>query len=189
MFQCINVSYATIVLFLSDWFQRNLARNRNVGKTTMSKKQNYQRARRCMGELSQKMLTLASAGKSGVEILRELDITAQQAKKIHYDLIEAGKIAPRTLHFPSGRRTSATEKGIFIPRARLAALGLSMLFPAGQPVKLARTEAGLVIAPDEMATRRVAKSPSGGRSMRRAIGWDGRTETVIALGAADEPNA
>lgn len=158
-------------------------------KNAMTKKKNLKRARRCMSELSQEMLTLAKAGKSGVDILSELDISVQQARKIHYDLIVSGKIPARTLYFPSGRRNYATEKGIFIPRGRLDALGLSAMFPDGQSVKLAATQTGLVIAPDEMATMRVSRSSSGRRSLRRAIGWDGRTATVIALGAVDEPNA
>lgn len=158
-------------------------------KNAMTKKKNLKRARRCMSELSQEMLTLAKAGKSGVDILSELDISVQQARKIHYDLIVSGKIPARTLYFPSGRRNYATEKGIFIPRGRLDALGLSAMFPDGQSVKLAATEAGLVIAPDVTAPRRASVSPRAATFLHRALGWSGRTDNVIALGAADEPNA
>lgn len=145
-----------------------------------------QKGRKNMRELAQAMLTLAREGKSGVEIMAALDITAQQAKRIHYQLIEDGKIEPRTLRFPPARRILATERGICIPRALIEALGLASLFPAGIPVTTFASRNALVIIPD---WSRWSGFSSSTRLMPLALGSDSLTDDVIVMGESDEPIA
>lgn len=152
------------------------------------KKNNQQKGRRSDRALAQEMLELAQSGKCGVEILSTLDITVQRARALHYRLMVEKKLTVDSLSFPTQRRTSVTERGLYIPATRLASLGLQAIFSPGTPVRFSVHEHSLVIEPDLSGAKQVQKEPVETRSLLPAL-LDNPSADERAKGESDEPNA
>ena len=150
---------------------------------------NNQKGRRSEKVLAQKMYELAQAGLSGVKIMSELDIPRPRAEYLHYTLIRAGKLSMDSLSFSSPRTPSVRDRGLFISRSWLVALGLDAAFSGGTPVRFCVRGNSLVVEPVNAGNTRVQKEAVRSEPPLLAIGWNGIANDVIALGASDEPAA
>lgn len=82
---------------------------------------------------------LAEKGLKGGEIMETLGITSRQARKLHYDLMNAGEFQNRKLEFTHLGELEVAQKGnIFITAQRLDSLGLSEVFRSGAKLKVER---------------------------------------------------
>lgn len=152
------------------------------------KNNTQQKGRRGEKELAQKMYELAQAGRSGLEIMSELDIPRPRAEYLHYTLMRAGKLSMESLSFSRPDMASVRERGLFIPRSRFTALGLDTTFPAGTPVRFCVRGNSLVVEPVNTGSTQVQKETVRSGPLLPDL-LDNPFADEIAMGDSDEPNA
>lgn len=134
----------------------------------------YNRNSHGNGVLKAQFKKLVEKGSRGREILAELGLTPLQARRLHYELLNAGEIGlGGNLEFANLGEPEVAQKGnVFITAQWLEALGLGGIFRPGARLKYVVTGDALTIevVPEQGATSACTGS-NGNGDTEPPSGW------------------